>query len=121
PPYSSGDLREKVRCFSAKQNVEIELLPDQPLQVGTRTVRCSPFADAVANETHANVRSSPFADAGNNQTHTPPVSLPDAYYGVLGDFVIAVEPHTEADTIGVLACLLCSVGNVLGRNIHHQI
>jgi hypothetical protein len=35
--------------------------------------------------------------------------------------VRAVEPFTEADPLGILACLLAGVGNVLGRSVYHRI
>jgi hypothetical protein len=33
----------------------------------------------------------------------------------------AVEPFTEADPVGILACLLTGVGNALGRSAHYEI
>ncbi len=39
----------------------------------------------------------------------------DAYHGIVGDIVRAIEPETEADPMGVLVSLLVHVGNVIGR------
>ncbi len=39
----------------------------------------------------------------------------DAYHGPMGDFVRAIEPHTEADPAGVLVQGLVAFGNVVGR------
>jgi hypothetical protein len=39
-----------------------------------------------------------------------------AYYGVVGDFVRAVEPHTEADPNVLVALFLAYGGNVMGRD-----
>jgi hypothetical protein len=38
-----------------------------------------------------------------------------AYCGLPGEIVNAIEPHTEADPVAVLANLLCAFGNVIGR------
>ena len=108
PPYSADDMREKVRWCSAKSHIEIDDLPIRPIQEG----------EVVQPLT---VRRSPFAGTVESETPPHPVSPPDAYYGVLGDFVKAIEPHTEADALGILACLLAGVGNALGRGVHHLI
>src|SRR5713226_4836771 len=39
----------------------------------------------------------------------------EAYYGVLGDLVDAIEPYTEAHPAAVLAHLVIALGNLLGR------
>lgn len=55
---------------------------------------------------------------------TPPPVKPLAdnlYFGLCGEFVQAVAPLTEADPIGILACLLVGVGNALGRSVYHTI
>ena len=41
-----------------------------------------------------------------------------ARYGLAGEIVAAIEPHTEADPAAVLIQLLVSVGNVVGRTPH---
>jgi hypothetical protein len=66
------------------------------------------------------VRHSPGA-LDEKATPTPFVPISEHYYGLLGDFVRAVEPLTEADPLGILACLLAGVGNALGRAVHHTI
>ncbi len=40
----------------------------------------------------------------------------DAYYGIAGQFVRVVEPHTEADPNFVLLSFLTAARNILGRN-----
>ena len=39
-----------------------------------------------------------------------------AFYGLAGDIVRAIEPHTEADPVALLIDLLVSFGNMVGRN-----
>jgi hypothetical protein len=46
----------------------------------------------------------------------PPAGMKDAaYYGLAGDIVRAIEPHTEADPRGVLVQLLTIFGAIAGR------
>lgn len=44
-----------------------------------------------------------------------PTLAEDALYGLPGDIVREIEPHTEADTVAVLANLLAAFGNAVGR------
>jgi len=39
----------------------------------------------------------------------------DAFHGLAGDIVRAIEPHTEADPVALLAYLLAGFGNLVGR------
>ncbi|HEU4907060.1 MAG TPA: hypothetical protein VFT19_13235 [Solirubrobacterales bacterium] len=39
----------------------------------------------------------------------------DAFYGLAGEIVQEIEPHTEADPAAILAQLLTAVGNAIGR------
>ena len=41
-----------------------------------------------------------------------------AYYGLAGDIVRRIEPHTEADSAALLIQILTAFGNVIGRNPH---
>jgi Protein of unknown function (DUF3987) len=44
-----------------------------------------------------------------------------AYYGVAGDIVRTIEPHTEADPVALLLQILTLAGNVIGRSPYYQI
>jgi hypothetical protein len=44
----------------------------------------------------------------------PRPSAPEAYYGLFGDVVRAVEPHSEADPVALLSQGLAFFGNVVG-------
>jgi hypothetical protein len=46
----------------------------------------------------------------------PDPLAPEAYHGVFGRVVRAVEPHTEADPVAVLAQLLVGFGSLCGRH-----
>jgi hypothetical protein len=44
-----------------------------------------------------------------------------AYYGLVGEFVRAIEPHTEADPAALLLTLLGHFSNVIGRSAHYRV
>ena len=43
-----------------------------------------------------------------------------AYYGLAGDFVRLVEPHTEADPVALLVQFIIGFGNLVGRGPHFR-
>lgn len=43
---------------------------------------------------------------------------PAALYGISGDFVRKVEPHSESDPVALLIQFLIGVGNLIGRGAH---
>lgn len=63
------------------------------------------------------------AQGGPKQGAEPwPEPLPDeAYYGLAGDIVRAIGPHTEADPAGILAQTLAAFGNIIGRGPFYQV
>ena len=56
-----------------------------------------------------------------------PVSLPwpqlenEARHGLVGRFLEMIEPHTEADSVGILLQFLVMVGNLIGRGPHFRV
>jgi hypothetical protein len=44
-----------------------------------------------------------------------------ALYGLAGEVVLAMLPHTEADKVALLSSLLAACGNVMGRGAHMRI
>jgi 5S rRNA maturation endonuclease (ribonuclease M5) len=47
-----------------------------------------------------------------------PVLSEDALYGLAGDVVRTIEPHTEADPVAILLQFLAAAGNLLGRGLY---
>ena len=45
----------------------------------------------------------------------------DAFHGIAGDVVRAIEPHTEADTAALLVQFLAAFGSMVGRGPHYQV
>lgn len=49
---------------------------------------------------------------------TRPILPEESRYGLLGEIVRAIEPHTEADPVAILTQTLVTFGNIIGRNAH---
>lgn len=45
----------------------------------------------------------------------------EAFYGIAGDYVRLIEPHSEADPFGILINVLTGFGNVIGNNAYFPI
>lgn len=53
---------------------------------------------------------------------TPALKLDDAaFYGLAGDIVREIEPHTESDPAAILVQVLAYFGNVIGRSAHYEV
>ena len=66
--------------------------------------------------------------AGDNSQNSPisQVSYPkppdnDAFYGLAGKIVRAIEPHTESDPVALLVQLLVAFGNAAGRYAYYKV
>ncbi len=57
----------------------------------------------------------------NELPPAPPAVDPTVFCGVLGELVMAADPTTEADPIGVLVSLMANVSAVIGTGPHVQI
>lgn len=63
------------------------------------------------------------ADFENGETKIKPFPVPNekCFYGLAGEFVRLVEPHTEASVMALLAQFLVYFGNIIGRAAHFKI
>ena len=50
-----------------------------------------------------------------------PALHPDARYGLAGDVVATIEPHSEADPVASLVTLLSVYGNMIGRGAYFKV
>ena len=58
----------------------------------------------------------------NDDEYAPWPEVDDAaYYGLPGDIVRTIEPHSEADPVALLAQILASAGNAVGRCPFYQV
>ena len=53
-------------------------------------------------------------------THWPEPLADHAFYGLAGDIVRTIEPHTEADSAALLVQLLVAFGNIINKGPHWQ-
>ena len=63
---------------------------------------------------------------GEEETTPPPREWPAppheaAFYGLAGEIVRTIDPHTEADPVAVLVQSVVYFGNVIGRSAHFQV
>jgi len=61
--------------------------------------------------------STPVSEEAFRSVSTP-VMAEEAYYGLAGRVVRAIEPYSEADPVGVLTHVLLGVGSQIGREPH---
>jgi hypothetical protein len=82
-----------------------------------------PWPDVVQLRPHGNGRQSihTFFVSYVPEPATWPVLADKALYGLPGEVVRAVEPHTEADPVAVLANILCAFGNAVGRGAYVRV
>ena len=79
-----------------------------------------PALPAAHHEKEPALANAVDDEGGNLPTVTvrtwPIPPAPAAFYGLAGDFVRIVEPHTEADPVALLTSFLIAFGNIIGRN-----
>jgi hypothetical protein len=73
---------------------------------------------AVALKTHKD--NEPDLEPGGVNTYWPLID-DAAFYGLAGEVVRTIDPHTEADRVAILIQLLTYFGNIVGRNPHYRV
>lgn len=63
----------------------------------------------------------PTKDSSTTVVNWPESLRQEAFYGLAGEWVRAVEPHTEADPAALLVQFLVAVGNLIGRGPHFRV
>ncbi len=64
---------------------------------------------------------SPYGDTCDSGGSLWPKIDEVAFYGLPGEIVRAMEPHSEADPVALLVSLLCACGNAIGRKPHFRV
>jgi hypothetical protein len=91
--------------------------PDDLIAVRGDEAMQAVFDDATARiETGRTVADSSGAYVADSQTRPPLHSA--ALYGLAGDVVRIIEPHSEADPAAILIQTLTAVGNMIGPSLH---
>ena len=86
----------------------------------------SPDPDTLRHEVEALAEATtgpapptePNPTAGPSADDWPDPPAPEALHGLTGEFVRAVEPHTEADAAALLVSFLLAAGNLIGRTAY---
>jgi Protein of unknown function (DUF3987) len=85
----------------------------------------SSFAEACrrADAKHGRPTAhNPSSGAATDRTEPAgPTMGVDAYHGLAGDVVRAIEPHTESDPVAILIQFLTCAGNIIGNCPHYQV
>lgn len=112
PKFREGECAEKWRGFRPDGDVGLPTLTRmaQEDSGGSFKVRSGPAA--VTSQV-----------ANSNTPVVPDASWPDpldpaALYGLAGDIVSLIEPHTEADPAALLIQVLVAFGSVIGRTAY---
>lgn len=105
--------------------------PQLPVQevgrIASSVSRYAPGPAPLAKRPEAGVEAADHTSApaeavvtGDSPIANPwPEALsPEALHGLAGDFVRAIEPHTEADSAALLLSSFVAFGNVVGRGPH---
>lgn len=90
---------------------------------GHVVVRCHGTCEQEAvtraiNDLARRARENPTADVSS--LGWPDALAPEAFHGLLGEWVRALEPHTESDPAALLVQALAAVGNLIGRGPHFR-
>ena len=108
-PDRDGGPAEAEQEFARMVDGAAELARGEPTPAEDRGCRCG-----------GEVRyGRPRAVASAERTRNWPAPLDEAaFHGIAGEFVRAIEPHTEADPAALLIQFLVGFGNLIGRTAH---
>jgi len=119
PRYNSKETNAKIRHANEAGPAtceRIKTLWDCKKDCGVR----SPAVLALrANQDE----STSHADSlpSQKQPSWPSPLAKEGFYGLAGEFVSLIEPHTEADPAALLAQILAAIGNVIGATAFFQV
>lgn len=120
PPWTEPELRHKLEGAVQKAREEPDRVGHLVLATGNSTsdtLNTYPMP-AVGNPTIGRGGSpgqGAFARDGSSWPRPP---AEPAFYGLAGDIVHAIEPHTEADPVGLLVQFLVVFGSMIGRSAY---
>jgi hypothetical protein len=104
PPLPAAEVVRIVRDLAGKGGIM------SSANVDTDNVRGASYSDSTTLELLPLPEPPPW-----------PNLEPAALHGLAGEIVRTIEPHTEADPVGLLAQLVCMIGNLVGPGPHFQI
>jgi hypothetical protein len=71
------------------------------------------------SDTESGATEQPNASPHSSGANSPDPLKEEAFYGLAGEWVRMVEPHTEADPVALLIQFLTAFGNLVGRGPHY--
>lgn len=82
--------------------------------------------NSAYSDTFTIVHDAEASNLPNNVDHLPAVATipwpsslrPEAHYGIMGEMLKVIGPHTEADLAALVFSFLVVVGNIIGRSAH---
>lgn len=113
PPH--GDAVEYLATHTtADLAADTERAPAWPATIALPPATSNGYASHINPTTGEIIDDTP----PDRQARPWPRLRPEATYGLAGDVLAAIQPHTEADPAALLVGLLVSVGNIAGRGAH---
>ncbi len=111
-------LPEDRLRFAGDTAMHAAMLP-KPVSVNLKEVEQA--LQLLAGQVRDAVAQLPAETEEKQERPWPTPPAPEAFYGLAGDIVRAIAPHTEADDIAILAQLLVAFGNAAGRGPHARV
>jgi Bifunctional DNA primase/polymerase, N-terminal/Primase C terminal 1 (PriCT-1)/Protein of unknown function (DUF3987) len=113
PPLPEDQVFRVLRWGEGKRALNMSE-DDSPDRASVISFAEETSSDSPTLSTHNQSLSQPSDGADSNGGDWPTLHA-DAYHGLAGDIIRAIEPETEADPVGILLTLLTFVGNAIGR------
>jgi len=110
-------MSEEAICASLlaenRRRCDPPLSDDEVRRIARSVARYEPAADPALSADVGVIGDPPW-----NTLSWPNPPAQAAFHGLAGDFVRAIEPHTEADPVALLISCFVAVGSVIGRGPH---
>ncbi len=115
-----------VTCNNAQRCDYFSILRAEGLPDGHLPSRDSPRAPQSRNQDQSPGNSFVSFVGSEKENNKPePIPWPEldplALYGLAGDFVRLIEPHTESDPVALLIQFMAAFGSAIGRGPHFKI
>jgi hypothetical protein len=108
PPLLEAELKQSIRSASVNGTPRASKL--------VRTTSRRPATEVIE------IGNGKADDVANPSTEKWPRPLgADAFYGLAGELVQLIEPHSEADPAALLVQTLVAFGNVIGRSAYFRV
>ncbi|HXX19872.1 MAG TPA: DUF3987 domain-containing protein [Candidatus Acidoferrum sp.] len=130
-----ANLRREITEHNARYSEVLASTPGANGEAPKLVVPDAPLVASVAPPAAANTNSIAAPEGvepTNVAAHSPKVRIgegapwpaplaPEALYGLAGEIVRTLDPHTEADQAAILVQMLVAFGNVVGRFPHYRV